>query len=140
LGVDGAEPVVSGKGGDIGVLVGFVGFGFDGELVEREVWVLFGFGVLEVGFDFFEFVFGFFVIEMGLVLRQEDLEDFYKLFMLFKILVGGVVVLSHEKSHPNVILDFFFGVDPVVIDLLIRFELGKLQFLVVPFALFAGGV
>lgn len=141
MGVDGAEPVVSGKGSDIrGVLVGLVGFGFDGELVEREVGVLFGLWVLEVGFDFFEFVFSFFVIEIGLILRQKDLEDFNKLFMLFKILVGGVVVLSHEKSDPNIILDFFFGVDAVVIDLLIRFELGKLQFLVVPFALLTGGV
>jgi hypothetical protein len=112
---------MSGKGSDIGVLVGVIGFGLDGELVEREVGVLFGLGVLEVSFDFFEFVFGFFVIEIGLILGQEDLEDFYKLFMLFKILVGRVVILSHEKSHPNVILDFFLGVDPVVIYLLVRF-------------------
>ncbi len=74
--VDGAEPVMSGKRSDIGVLVGLVGLGLDGELVEREVWVFFGFGVLEVSFDFFEFVFGFFVIEIGLILGQEDLVDF----------------------------------------------------------------
>jgi hypothetical protein len=40
LGVDGAEPVVCGERSDVGgVLFRLVGFGFDRDLAEGEVWV-----------------------------------------------------------------------------------------------------
>ena len=74
---------MGGEWGDVGVLLGLVGFGLDRDLVKGEILLIFWLGLLEISFYFFELILSLLIIQISLILRQHLLNNLNKLLILF---------------------------------------------------------
>ena len=74
---------MGGEWGDVGVLLGLVGFGLDRDLVKGEILLIFWLGLLEISFYFLELIFSLLIIQISLILRQHLLNNLNKLLILF---------------------------------------------------------
>lgn len=74
---------MGGEWGDVGVLLGLVGFGLDRDLVKGEILLIFWLGLFKIRFYFFELILSLLIIQISLILRQHLLNNLNKLLILF---------------------------------------------------------